>query len=84
MVRILLGILLIPIIGWAITLVPMPDSLPSAFTDGLTTMFTWLYGLNEAFPIDTVFILGGTALGIDIGLTITKFVLFLIKEARGR
>lgn len=50
MIGIVLAILLIPFLGWGITLFPWPD-LPSGFQSQLQSLFTLITAFDKVLPI---------------------------------
>lgn len=79
MVKILVGILLIPLIGWASTQLPLPDTLPGGIHDALFSIINWVWALNQILPMDTLFLLAGIALAVEFSEMIVHLVSFMIK-----
>lgn len=78
MIKILIGILLLPIFGWTLTQLPFPTALPTGFHTALTSVLGWVWGLNQVIPIDTLFTLFGIILMIEFIEMILHLVMTII------
>lgn len=79
MIKIIVGIFLIPIIGWSITRLPLPATLPVELITSVAGAFSWLWALNQIIPIDTLLILFGIFLVVEFSESILHLIFALIK-----
>jgi len=82
MIKLIFSILIIPFILWSLTLISWPD-LPTEIETSITTITQMIYSFNTVFPIDTIFLLGGLAMLINLGFFLYKLALRIASHATG-
>jgi len=66
MIKVIIGIFLFPLIGWVLTAIPLPATLPTELFTALESAITWLWALNQIIPIDTALLLFIIMLTINV------------------
>lgn len=55
-------------------------SVNSGLSSAISTITTYLYSINEFFPVNVLLIIIGIEVGIETGIFVYKFVMWVIKR----
>jgi len=79
MIKTIIGIFMIPLVGWGLTLIPLPATLPPELLTTMQTGLSWLWALNQILPVDTLLFLFGIFLVVEFSESILHLIMAMLK-----
>lgn len=79
MIKLIIGIFLLPLLFWLMTLLPLPASVPNEVVVPLATALGYVWALNQILPIDTLFTLFLIGITLAIMESLLHFGVSIIK-----
>lgn len=66
-----------------INLLPAYPGMPTPVHNAITTVTGWLVGLNDMFPMDTLYAILALTIAFELGIMTYKLVNWTINKTRG-